>query len=125
MSILIKKIQPWLDEISQQDNCQGIFIFGSAARGDVWEKSDVDLVWMELCEHEAVEVEGVQGITESGKVCSTWARLIQKVFETDPLTCNKCGGEMRIIAFISTQSEIRKILKHIDDETIRPPPLTR
>ncbi|MBF0275427.1 MAG: hypothetical protein HQK84_09375 [Nitrospinae bacterium] len=80
---------------------------------------------MELREGEAIEVEGAQGITESGKVCSTWARLIQKVFEIDPLTCNKCGGEMRIIAFISTQSEIRKILKHIDDETIRPPPLTR
>jgi hypothetical protein len=29
-----------------------------------------------------------------------WARLIQKIYEVDPLICPKCQGEMRIIAFI-------------------------
>jgi len=29
----------------------------------------------------------------------SWARLIQKIYEVDLLTCPKCGGEMRIIAF--------------------------
>ena len=28
-----------------------------------------------------------------------WARLIQKIYEVDPLLCPKCQGEMRIIAF--------------------------
>ncbi len=50
-------------------------------------------------------------------------RLIQKVFEFDPLQCPVCGTEMRIIAFINDYREVRKILKHIGAETIRPPPL--
>ena len=30
----------------------------------------------------------------------SWAQLIKRVYEVDPLVCPKCGGEMRIIAFI-------------------------
>ena len=30
---------------------------------------------------------------------STWARLIKKIFEADPLLCT-CGGRMRIVSFI-------------------------
>jgi len=41
-----------------------------------------------------------------------WARLIQKIYETDPLICPKCQGEMRVIAFIEQQPVIRKILIH-------------
>ena len=33
-----------------------------------------------------------------------WARLIQKVYNIDPLKCPKCGGRMRIIAFIEDLS---------------------
>ena len=29
----------------------------------------------------------------------SWARLIKKIYEVDPLICPKCGGNMRIIAF--------------------------
>jgi hypothetical protein len=29
-----------------------------------------------------------------------WARLIQKIYEVDPLVCPKCQGAMRIISFI-------------------------
>jgi hypothetical protein len=41
-----------------------------------------------------------------------WARLIQKVYEVDPLICPKCQGEMRIIAFIEDEPLIKKILMH-------------
>ena len=30
----------------------------------------------------------------------SWARLIKKIYEVDPLLCPECGGDMRIIAFI-------------------------
>ena len=43
----------------------------------------------------------------------TWARLIQKIYEVDPLLCSNCQGSMRIIAFIENNGLIRKILKHI------------
>ena len=41
-----------------------------------------------------------------------WARLIQKIYEVDPLTCPKCQGRMRILAFIEDEQVIEKILKH-------------
>ena len=31
----------------------------------------------------------------------TWAALIKCVYEVDPLKCPKCGGEMRIVSFMS------------------------
>jgi hypothetical protein len=30
-----------------------------------------------------------------------WAAMIRKVYEVDPMVCPKCGGTMKIIAFIS------------------------
>ncbi len=38
-----------------------------------------------------------------------WARLIQKVYEVDPLLCPKCQGIMKIISFIEDLSIIEKI----------------
>jgi len=42
-----------------------------------------------------------------------WARLIQKIYEVDPLTCPKCQGQMRIISFIEDQEVIEKVLKYL------------
>ncbi|MGM0488950.1 MAG: hypothetical protein ACQESR_19590, partial [Planctomycetota bacterium] len=36
---------------------------------------------------------------------STWARLIQPVWEVDPLTCPQCGGAMKIISFIERRQQ--------------------
>jgi hypothetical protein len=53
-----------------------------------------------------------------------WARLIQKIYEMDPLSCPKCQGQMRIIAFIEDEEVIQKILRHLGlwDLKARPPP---
>ncbi len=55
-----------------------------------------------------------------------WARLIQKIYEVDPLTCPKCQGRMRILAFIENEDVIKKILKHLGlwDQKTRSPPRT-
>lgn len=42
-----------------------------------------------------------------------WARLIKKIYEADPMRCPKCGGAMRIIAFIEQAPVIEKILRHL------------
>jgi putative transposase len=31
--------------------------------------------------------------------CKNWARLIQKIYNVDPLLCPKCQGSMKIISF--------------------------
>ena len=42
-----------------------------------------------------------------------WARLIQKIYEANPLLCPKCQGQMRIISSIEDPEVIKKILKHL------------
>ena len=42
-----------------------------------------------------------------------WSYFIRKVYETDPLTCPKCSGEMKIISFIDQPDVIKKILQHL------------
>ena len=42
-----------------------------------------------------------------------WAVLIARIYEVFPLLCPMCGGQMRLIAFITEGAQIRKILEHI------------
>jgi len=64
------------------------------------------------------------------RLCSqTWAMLIKRVYEVDPLACPKCGGIMKVVAFIEPpQAEvIEKILKHCglwQEPVCRAPPDT-
>ncbi len=53
----------------------------------------------------------------------TWAKLIQKVYEIDPLLCRFCGAEMKIISFITEYPVIKKILTHNTFESQQPEPL--
>lgn len=43
-----------------------------------------------------------------------WARLIQKIYHTDPLLCPKCSGHMRIISIIEDLAIVKKILQHLN-----------
>lgn len=49
-----------------------------------------------------------------------WAMLLARIYEVFPLTCPKCGGEMRIIAFIDDPTEVKKILTHLGEPAQRP-----
>ncbi|MEE9556073.1 MAG: transposase, partial [Candidatus Adiutricales bacterium] len=50
---------------------------------------------------------------DSKEYRKSWARLIQKIYEVDPLTCPKCHGKMKILSFIEDEEIIKKILKHL------------
>ena len=60
----------------------------------------------------------------SSEYRKNWARLIQKIYEVDPLTCPKCSGKMKVISMIEDENVIKKILKHLGlwDQKARPPP---
>ncbi len=45
---------------------------------------------------------------------ANWARLIQKVYELDPLKCPNCSATMRIIALIDDAEVIERILMHLN-----------
>lgn len=61
---------------------------------------------------------------------STWARLLRKIFETDPLLC-PCGARMQIVSFITDARVVERILRHRESARCRardpfeprPPPL--
>jgi len=42
-----------------------------------------------------------------------WAEMIKRVYEVDPLVCERCGGEMKIIAFIIDPGVVDRILRHL------------
>ena len=54
---------------------------------------------------------------------SAWARMIHRVYGVDPLTCTRCGSTMEIIAFITDDDVVERILKHLNrwDPPRRPP----
>jgi len=54
----------------------------------------------------------------------SWARLIQKIYEVDPLICPKCKGTMRVISSIEDQTLIRATLEYLGLWLVRsrPPP---
>ena len=49
-----------------------------------------------------------------------WAVLIARIYEAFPLLCPMCGGQMRIIAFITHSADIRHILDHIGADSEPP-----
>jgi hypothetical protein len=68
-----------------------------------------------------------RGDTPGGILTSTpparwkkgWAELLQLVFEIS-LACPRCGGEMKIVSFITGAEPIQKILGHLRNKGIDP-----
>jgi len=54
------------------------------------------------------EISEIDAAPLSKELKKRWSHFIRKVYETDPLTCPKCQGEMRIISFIDQPDIIKK-----------------
>jgi hypothetical protein len=81
------------------------------------------------------KLEGVETVTWKAEVTEAplppvskelkkrWSYFIRKVYETDPLVCPKCAGEMSIISFIDQLAVIKKFLQHLGlwEESHAPP----
>jgi hypothetical protein len=53
-----------------------------------------------------------------------WAEMIRKVYEVDPMLCPQCGGQMRVIAFLTDFSVVDRIINHLKLSFVasKPPP---
>jgi len=53
-----------------------------------------------------------------------WAEMIRKVYEVDPMVCPKCGGSMKVVAFITDDQAVDRIIDHLKLTFVaeRPPP---
>ena len=58
--------------------------------------------------------EDAASVTAATRCSQTWAMLIKRVYEVDPLCCPECGGEMKVVWFIEPPQAgvIEAILKH-------------
>ena len=57
---------------------------------------------------------------------STWARLLAKVYQVDPLVCTRCGKRMSVAGFVTDTVAIGRILEHLGlstPEAAKPPPV--
>jgi hypothetical protein len=62
----------------------------------------------------ALDAERSASVRPRAGSLSTWAILIKRIYETDPLECPKCGGAMKILSFIERRQRdvIERILRH-------------
>jgi len=53
-----------------------------------------------------------------------WAEMIRKVYEVDPMVCPRCGGMMKVIAFLTDYAVVDRIINHLKLTFVaeRPPP---
>ena len=53
-----------------------------------------------------------------------WAEMIRRVYEVDPMVCPQCGGQMKVIAFLTDFSVGDRIIGHLKLSFVaeRPPP---
>ena len=70
---------------------------------------------------------GAGGESLPRRLNRTWAMLLKRIYEVDPLACTKCGGQMKVVAFIEPPQAdvIERILRHCGlwrDASPRPPP---
>ena len=49
----------------------------------------------------------------------SWAQLIKRIYEVDPLVCPSCGSEMKVIAFITEHDVVDAILRHLERKEAR------
>jgi hypothetical protein len=56
----------------------------------------------------------VQSDLSSKALHRNWARLIQKIYQIDPLPYPKCQEPMKVISFIEDHTLIKKMLIHHD-----------
>jgi len=53
-----------------------------------------------------------------------WATMIRKVYEVDPMLCPRCGGRMKVVAFLTEHAVVDRIIDHLKLTFVaeRPPP---
>ena len=73
------------------------------------------------CSHDCCDSSGKPPSHDTSRIA--WAKLMARVGEEFPFACPGCGGDIRLIAFITDPGPIRKILTHLG-ELLEPAPVS-
>lgn len=91
---------------------------GKARQDGRFEKYGIGLINNSDVNNQGIVVEN-EANSKSSK--QAWAKLIQKVYEVDPLKCPKCESSMKVIAIIQDKVEIVKIIACLEKKNRAPP----
>jgi len=73
------------------------------------------------------EASGVPAAPTTKRRCPpSRARLISKVYHADPLVCRQCGGKLKVVAYVSDEISVKRILTALGlspPEDEKPPPI--
>jgi hypothetical protein len=50
--------------------------------------------------------------------------MVRKVYEVDPMICPRCGGRMKVVAFLTEHAVVDRIIRHLELTFVaeKPPP---
>jgi len=87
-------------------------LYANAHRGKV-KKASLEAAPLRIVEEE------LRRIPSKG-----WAAMIRKVYEVDPMVCPRCGGSMKVVAFLMEHAVVDRIIDHLKLVFVaeRPPP---
>jgi hypothetical protein len=94
------------------DLAEGELIYANAHRGKVRKAIRVPIA-LEMLEEELPRV-----------ASKGWAEMIRKVYEVDPMICPRCGGRMKVVAFLTEHAVVDRIIRHLELTFVaeKPPP---
>ncbi len=101
----------WLDEFLLAEH-RNLILMSDAARGKRRKVEEEEPTSTRPSPRDPVDI-----FTRQARL--SWAKLIQRVYEVDPLLCPFCGADMKIIALVTdfaTARAIRRSLKLPDQE---------
>ena len=102
----------WVDHVPERYEVRVRYAGAYATRRRVWwRQRGVELVTAPAAETVSPEPAGDWPALRARR--RRWAERLRLVFKVDVEVCARCGGEARIVGFITEPAVVRRILEHL------------
>ena len=106
----------WVDHVPERYEVRVRYAGAYATRRRVWWRSrGVELVATPAAVAESPEPVGDWPALRARR---RWAELLRLVFQVEVEVCPRCGGEARILAFVTEPAIVRRILAHLEQRGV-------
>ena len=103
----------WVDHVPERYEVRVRYAGAYATRRRVWwRRRGVELAASPLAVAPPREPEGEWPALRARR--RRWAELLRMVFEVEVEVCPRCGGEARIVGFVTEPAVVRRILAHLE-----------
>ena len=103
----------WVDHVPERYEVRVRYAGAYATRRRVWwQRCGVVLVDAPAAETVAPEPAGEWPALRARR--RRWAELLRLVFQVEVEVCARCGGEARIVGFVTEPAVARRILAHLE-----------